>query len=97
MWAADREGFLYYVMPYIEGETLRAKLNRETQVATAVAKALEKPPADRFASAADFARAWPARRHGSAGPKVASTTASAVAGRRAVRYPPDFSSLLRSG
>ncbi|TFH55417.1 MAG: serine/threonine protein kinase, partial [Gemmatimonadales bacterium] len=27
---ADR--FLYYVMPYIEGETLRDKLNRETQL-----------------------------------------------------------------
>jgi len=25
------DGFLYYVMPYIEGETLRGKLNRETQ------------------------------------------------------------------
>jgi serine/threonine-protein kinase len=25
------DGFLYYVMPYIEGETLREKLNRETQ------------------------------------------------------------------
>ncbi|NIV49589.1 MAG: protein kinase, partial [Gammaproteobacteria bacterium] len=24
--------FLYYVMPYIEGETLRDKLNRETQL-----------------------------------------------------------------
>src|SRR6476620_12258716 len=24
-------GFLYYVMPYIEGETIREKLNRETQ------------------------------------------------------------------
>jgi serine/threonine protein kinase len=30
----EREGpaFLYYVMPYIEGETLRDKLNRETQL-----------------------------------------------------------------
>ncbi len=26
------DGFLYYVMPYIEGETLRGKLNRETQL-----------------------------------------------------------------
>ncbi len=25
------DGFLYYVMPYIQGETLRAKLDRETQ------------------------------------------------------------------
>jgi serine/threonine-protein kinase len=43
------EGFLYYVMPYIEGETLRDKLNRETQlgvdeavkIATEVADALD--------------------------------------------------------
>jgi len=41
--------FLYYVMPYIQGETLRAKLNRDTQLgldeavrfATEVADALE--------------------------------------------------------
>jgi Tol biopolymer transport system component/tRNA A-37 threonylcarbamoyl transferase component Bud32 len=26
------DGFLYYVMPYIEGETLRTKLDRETQL-----------------------------------------------------------------
>jgi len=26
-------GFLYYVMPYVDGETLRDKLNRETQLA----------------------------------------------------------------
>ena len=26
------QGFLYYAMPYIEGETLRGKLNRETQL-----------------------------------------------------------------
>ena len=26
------DGFLFYVMPFIEGETLRDKLNRETQL-----------------------------------------------------------------
>ncbi|MGH7690160.1 MAG: protein kinase domain-containing protein, partial [Gemmatimonadaceae bacterium] len=26
------DGFLYYVMPYVDGETLRAKLDRETQL-----------------------------------------------------------------
>jgi serine/threonine protein kinase len=26
------DGFLYYVMPFIDGETLRSKLNRETQL-----------------------------------------------------------------
>ncbi len=43
------DGFLYYVMPYIQGETLRDKLNRETQlgideairIATEVADALD--------------------------------------------------------
>ncbi|HUF70525.1 MAG TPA: serine/threonine-protein kinase, partial [Longimicrobiales bacterium] len=45
--AAD--GFLFYVMPFIDGETLRAKLDRETQlgidesvkIATSVADALD--------------------------------------------------------
>ena len=43
------DGFLFYVMPYVEGETLRDKLNRETQlgvgeavrIATEVADALD--------------------------------------------------------
>ena len=43
------DGLLYYVMPYVEGETLRARLLRETQlpvsdtlrIATEVADALE--------------------------------------------------------
>ncbi len=43
------DGFLYYVMPFIDGETLRRKLHRETQlgidesvkIATAVADALD--------------------------------------------------------
>jgi serine/threonine-protein kinase len=47
--SGEVEGFLYYVMPYIEGETLREKLNRETQlgideavkIATEVADALD--------------------------------------------------------
>jgi serine/threonine protein kinase len=30
--SGNSDGFLYYVMPYIEGETLRAKLDRETQL-----------------------------------------------------------------
>jgi serine/threonine-protein kinase len=30
--SGQAEGFLYYVMPYVEGETLRDKLNRETQL-----------------------------------------------------------------
>jgi len=47
--SGDADGFLYYVMPYVEGETIREKLNRETQfgideavkIATEVADALE--------------------------------------------------------
>ena len=31
--SGEADTFLYYVMPYIEGETLRAKLNREKQLA----------------------------------------------------------------
>ncbi|HET9708610.1 MAG TPA: serine/threonine-protein kinase, partial [Gemmatimonadales bacterium] len=31
--SGQTDGFLYYVMPYIEGETLRDKLTRETQLA----------------------------------------------------------------
>jgi serine/threonine-protein kinase len=30
--SGEADGFLYYVMPFIEGETLREKLNRETQL-----------------------------------------------------------------
>jgi serine/threonine-protein kinase len=30
--SGETDGFLYYVMPFIEGETLRDKLNRETQL-----------------------------------------------------------------
>ena len=47
--SGDADGFLYYVMPFIDGETLRDKLNRETQlgieeavkIATEVADALD--------------------------------------------------------
>ena len=30
--SGEADSFLYYVMPYIEGDTLRDKLNRETQL-----------------------------------------------------------------
>ena len=47
--SGETEGFLYYVMPYIEGETLRDRLEREKQlpvdeavrIATEVAEALQ--------------------------------------------------------
>ncbi len=40
------DGFLFYVMPYVEGETLRDKLNRETQLAVADAVRITEEVAD---------------------------------------------------
>jgi serine/threonine protein kinase len=40
------DGFLYYVMPYIEGETLRDKLDRETQLSVDEAVRLTTEVAD---------------------------------------------------
>src|SRR3990170_3363419 len=40
------DGFLYYVMPYIEGETLREKLNRETQLGIEEAVKIARDVAD---------------------------------------------------
>jgi eukaryotic-like serine/threonine-protein kinase len=47
--SGEADGFLFYVMPFIDGETLRTKLDRETQlgvdesvrIATAIADALD--------------------------------------------------------
>src|SRR5829696_3670447 len=49
------DGFLYYVMPFIDGETLRAKLDRETQLGVDEAVKITTVVAD----AADYAH-----RHG---------------------------------
>ena len=40
------EGFLYYVMPFIDGETLRDKLNRDTQLGVAEAVKIASAVAD---------------------------------------------------
>jgi serine/threonine-protein kinase len=40
------DGFLYYVMPYIEGETLRDKLDRETQLGIDEAVRITREVAD---------------------------------------------------
>src|SRR4029434_5110641 len=40
------DGFLYYVMPFIEGETLRDKLNRETQLRVDEAVRIAREVAD---------------------------------------------------
>ena len=44
--AATADGFLYYVMPYIEGETIREKLNRETQFGVDEAVRIAREVAD---------------------------------------------------
>ena len=44
-------GFLYYVMPYVEGETLREKLNRETQLGIEDAVRRTREAADALAYA----------------------------------------------
>ena len=49
--SGEADGFLYYVMPYIEGETLRDKLDRETQLG--VDEAVEM--ARNIADALDYA------------------------------------------
>src|SRR5512132_3020849 len=40
------DGFLFYVMPFIEGETLRDKLNRETQLGVDEAVRIAREVAD---------------------------------------------------
>jgi tetratricopeptide (TPR) repeat protein len=40
--SGEADSFLYYVMPYVEGETLREKLNREKQLAIEEAIAITK-------------------------------------------------------
>src|SRR5436190_6701688 len=40
------DGFLYYVMPFVEGETLRAKLDRETQLGIDEAVRIAREVAD---------------------------------------------------
>src|SRR5438067_26118 len=68
--SGESGGLLFYVMPYIDGETLRRRLTREDSLPIrsvrptvrhaleqAVLTALAKAPADRFATAGQFARA----------------------------------------
>ena len=44
--SGEADGFLYYVMPFIDGETLRAKLDRETQLGVDEAVRLTTDVAD---------------------------------------------------
>ncbi len=49
--SGDADGLLYYVMPYVEGETLRARLAREGALPVAVAVRLIRELADALAYA----------------------------------------------
>ncbi len=49
--SGEVDGFLYYVMPYIEGETLRGKLNRETHLSIDEAVRITTEVADALDSA----------------------------------------------
>lgn len=44
--SGELDGFLFYVMPYIEGETIREKLNRETQCGVEEAIRIAREVAD---------------------------------------------------
>jgi TolB-like protein len=44
--SGEAAGFLYYVMPFVDGETLRDRLNRETQLSVAEAVRLATEVAD---------------------------------------------------
>jgi len=44
--SGEAGGFLYYVMPYIEGETIRERLNRETQLSVDEALRITREIAD---------------------------------------------------
>jgi len=49
--SGEADGFLYYVMPFVEGETLRARLNRETQLGVDDAVRLTREIAEALAYA----------------------------------------------
>jgi serine/threonine-protein kinase len=49
--SGDAEGFLYYVMPHIEGESLRDRLNREKQLPVDDALQIAREVADALGSA----------------------------------------------
>ncbi len=49
--SGDADGFLYYVMPFIDGETLRDKLNRDTQLGIDEAVKITTEVADALDSA----------------------------------------------
>ncbi len=49
--SGEADGFLYYVMPYVEGESLREKLNREKQLAVVDALRIASQIADALGSA----------------------------------------------
>ncbi len=51
--SGEADGFLYYVMPYIEGESLRARLDREGELPVADAARILREVVDALAAAHD--------------------------------------------
>ena len=51
--SGEADGFLYYVMPFIDGETLRAKLDRETQLGVEESVKIARDVADALQYAHD--------------------------------------------
>ncbi len=49
--SGEAEGFLYYVMPYVEGESLRDRLSREKQLSVEDALQIAREVADALGSA----------------------------------------------
>ena len=49
--SGEADGFLYYVMPYVEGESLRDRLNREKQLPVEDALQIVREVADALGSA----------------------------------------------
>jgi len=49
--SGEADGFLYYVMPYVEGESLRDRLNREKQLPVEDALQIAREVADALGSA----------------------------------------------
>src|SRR5689334_8465400 len=49
--SGEADGFLYYVMPFVEGETLRARLDREKQLPVEAALQITQEVADALAYA----------------------------------------------
>jgi serine/threonine protein kinase len=62
--AGAREGLLYYVMPFIDGESLRARLARHVSCATSRTRSRSPTPTASFiATSSPITCSWPATTH----------------------------------